>query len=128
MTQTNMPTLFERVGGAEAVKLLVLKLYTKILQDELLNSFFVTVSVERLRASQHAFIMMALGGPNHYNGQSLRNAHKRLVEQGLSDMHFNAVKSHMADSMRELGLDSALITETMDIVETTRHDVLCRNP
>ncbi len=119
-------SLFEQVGGQEAVKLLVLKLYDKILQDDLLSPFFENVSVEKLRASQNAFIQMALGGPHLYTGKSLRHAHRPLVDRGLSDVHFNAVKKHMMISMRELNVANDLIDKTMNIVETTRDDILCR--
>ncbi len=120
------PSLFDQVGGEEAVTQLVIKLYTKILQDDLLSPFFETVSVERLRTSQRAFIMMALGGSNTYTGKSLRHAHQPLVDKGLSDVHFNAVKLHMTTSMQELGVTKYLIDAAMDIVETTRNDILCR--
>jgi hemoglobin len=127
MADTINKTIFEQVGGTEAVRLLVIKLYSKILTDDLLTPYFENISVERLRASQHAFIMMALGGPNNYSGQSLRHAHQKLVENGLSDIHFNAVKTHMATSMQELGVQNDLIQQTMDLVETLRNDVLCRD-
>lgn len=121
------PSLFDQVGGEEAVRQLVIKLYTKILQDELLSPFFENVSVERLRTSQRAFIMMALGGPNSYTGKSLRHAHQPLVDRGLNDQHFNAVKMHMSAAMKELGVPHILIEQTMAVVETTRDDVLCRS-
>jgi hemoglobin len=120
-------SLFEQVGGEEAVRQLVVKLYTKILQDELLAPFFETISVEKLRSSQRAFITMALGGPNNYTGKALRHAHKPLVDRGLNDQHFDAVKLHINVSMQELGVAKPLIEQTMDIVETTRHDILCRS-
>lgn len=126
MADNTEKTIFDQVGGEEAVKLLVIKLYSKILSDDLLIPFFENISVDRLRASQHAFIMMALGGPNRYNGTSLRHAHHKLVEQGLSDIHFNAVKNHMMTSMQELGIQKDLISQTMNLIETLRADVLCR--
>lgn len=119
-------SIYERVGGEESVRLLVLKMYEKVLQDDLLSPFFENIDVDRLRASQNAFIKMALGGPHQYTGKSLENAHRALVERGLDDMHFNAVKRHMHLSMKELGVANDLIDEAMNIVESTRDDVLCR--
>ena len=127
MADTINKTIFEQIGGDEAVKLLVIKLYSKILTDDLLTPFFENISVERLRTSQHAFIMMALGGPNRYTGTSLRHAHQKLVDRGMSDIHFNAVKLHMMTSMQELGVQKHLIDHTMNLVETLRNDVLCRD-
>ena len=117
-------SLYERIGGDIAVKATVAKLYEKILDDELLADFFDGIDIDRLRRSQSAFVTMAFGGPNQYNGQGLRNAHKGLVARGLSDKHFDATAGHLKTAMQELNVSNELIEEALSIVETTRKDVL----
>lgn len=119
-------SLYERLGGQEAVKAVVALLYDKVLGDPLLVPFFMHVDVERLRTSQSAFVTMAFSGPGHYSGANLRKAHARLVERGLSDPHFDAVKGHLRSAMETLGVSPKLIEEALTIVETTRTDVLGR--
>ena len=116
--------LYERIGGEKAVRSAVVKMYDKIFADPELAPFFDDVDVEGLRRSQAAFVTMAFGGPNHYTGQNLRSAHKRLVDKGLADGHFDRVAMHLADAMRELGVAQSLIDEALAVVETTRADVL----
>lgn len=120
-------SVYERIGGENAVKATVVKLYEKILLDELLSPFFENIDISKLRVSQTAFIKMALGGPHNYSGEGLRKAHEGLVTQGLSDEHFNAVAGHLSESMRELNVPDELIKETLATVETTRSDVLCKD-
>lgn len=117
-------SVYERIGGKDAVTATVVKLYEKILADDSLIPFFENVNMARLRGSQIAFVTMATGGPHHYTGQHMRQAHEALVARGLNDTHFNAVAGHLAASMRELGVTEPLIAETLAIVETTRNDVL----
>ncbi len=120
-------SLFERIGGAPAVKATVAKLYSKILSDPILIPFFEDIDVERLRKSQTAFVSMAAGAKTPYTGQSLRTAHQHLVDKmGLNDVHFDAVATHLHDSLDELGVPKGLIEEVLAIVETTRDDVLNR--
>lgn len=119
-----MSHLYERLGGKDAVTATVIKMYEKILTDDLLMPFFVNVDMARLRASQTAFVTLAFGGPNHYDGQHLRQAHAKL--NGLSDIHFDAVAGHLTAAMRELNVAEPLIAEALAIVETTRADVLNR--
>ena len=119
-------SLFERIGGEGAVGAAVAKLYQKVLDDKLLAPYFDDIDIERLRRSQSAFVMMAFGGPNNYTGQNLRRAHARLVENGLSDIHFDAVAMHLKAAMEELNVAQELIIEALEIVETTRDDVLNR--
>lgn len=124
--QVQERSLYDRIGGAEAVKATVVKLYGRIMLDPLLAPFFPPDKLETLKRSQAAFVTTAFGGPHAYTGKGMREAHAALVEKGLSDEHFNAVAEHLAESMRELGVDEALITEALGIVETTRNDVLGR--
>ena len=119
-------SLYERIGGAEAVKATVALLYDKVLSDPLLIPFFQDIDVERLRSSQSAFVSMAFGGPVQYSGANMRKAHERLVARGLSDAHFDKVASHLKSAMEDLSVPPSLITEALSIVETTRPDVLNR--
>lgn len=117
-------TLFERIGGKDAVTATVVRLYEKILADETLAPFFEGVDMSALRRSQIAFVTLAFGGFNNYSGKNLRSAHAGLVKQGLNDKHFNAVATHLSNAMKELGVNDDLIKEALSIVETTRNDVL----
>ena len=119
-------SLYERIGGAEAVKAAVALLYDKILSDPLLVPFFQDIDVDRLRSSQSAFVSMAFGGPVHYSGANMRKAHERLVQRGLSDAHFDKVAFHLKTAMEDLSVPPSLIIEALSIVETTRPDVLNR--
>ena len=117
-------SLYERIGGENAVRATVLKLYDKILDDRELAPFFEKLDFEKLRLSQSAFVTYAFGGPNHYAGKSMRAAHERAVSQGLSDKHFDKVAAHLKDAMQELGVSYDLIEEALHIVGSTRKDVL----
>lgn len=120
-------TLYEQIGGETAVKTVVVKLYERILSDEDLIPFFENISVARLRASQNAFISMALGGPVVYSGQTLRMAHEKLVnEKGLADKHFDRVIMHVSGILSDINVDPSLIQDVLKIIEGTRSDVLCK--
>lgn len=119
-------TLFERIGGNAAVKATVVKMYDKILDDAELAPFFENIDVEKLRLSQSAFVTYAFGGPNHYTGKNLRQAHAGAVSQGLEDRHFDRVALHLKSAMQELNVPADLIDEALAIVGSTRKDVLCQ--
>jgi hemoglobin len=123
----NQPkTLFERIGGADAVRATVTRLYGKILNDASLLPFFAEIDIERLRRSQSAFVSHAFGCLHPLGAVNLRQAHKRLVAQGLSDQHFDSVARHLHDVMVELGVPQKEIAEALAVVETTRAEVLDR--
>lgn len=119
-------SLYDRIGGREAIQSVVSKMYQKIIADKTLAPFFKDTDLTTLRKSQTAFLVMAFDGPHKYTGQSLRDAHKKYVEEGLSDVHFDAVAGHLLSVLQELRVDQVMIDEVMKTVSSTRNDVLCR--
>lgn len=117
-------SLFERIGGEAAVQATVIKMYSKILDDDALAPFFEDIDVEKLRLSQSAFVTYAFGGPNHYTGKGLRHAHAGAVANGMNSTHFDLVASHLKSAMEELNVPADLIAEALAIVGSTRSDVL----
>ncbi|MBT7542949.1 MAG: group 1 truncated hemoglobin [Gammaproteobacteria bacterium] len=118
-------SVFEKLGGDEAVNVAVDLFYGKVLADERIKHFFTGVDMSQQKAHMKRFMKYAFGGITNYNGKSLRNAHKHLVEEmGLSDKHFDAVLENLGSTLKDIGVDDALIAEAAQIVESTRSDVL----
>jgi len=120
-------SLFEKIGGKDAVNAAVDIFYQKVLADDLISHFFETVDMERQRAKQKIFLTYAFGGVPTYSGKSMREAHAHLVEKGLNDDHFNAVAGHLQATLEELNVPADLIGEVMAIAASTREDVLGRS-
>lgn len=120
------PTLYERIGGAPAVKAAVDIFYGKVLADPRLAPFFAGVDMASQSAKQRAFLIMAFGGPNAYSGADMRRGHAHLVARGLDDTHFDAVVENLAATLGELGVGAAEIAEVAAIAESVRDDVLGR--
>lgn len=121
-----MASLYERIGGAPAVKAAVDIFYGRVLADPRIAHFFDGVDMERQNAKQRAFLIMAFGGPNAYTGEDMRRGHAHLVARGLDDSHFDAVVEHLAGTLSELGVGAADIAEVGAIAESVRDDVLGR--
>ena len=121
-----MTTLYERIGGAPAVKAAVDIFYDRVLADDRIAHFFEGVDMQRQVGKQRAFLVMAFGGPNTYTGDDMRRGHAHLVARGLNDSHFDAVVENLAFTLRELGVGSAAIAEVARIAESVRDDVLGR--
>ncbi len=121
-----MTTLYERIGGAAAVKAAVDIFYGKVLADDRISHFFENVDMAKQNAKQRAFLIMAFGGPNAYTGADMRRGHAHLVARGLNDAHFDAVVENLATTLSELGVSASDIQEVAAIAESVRNDVLGR--
>ena len=122
-----MSTLYERIGGPNAVSAAVEHFYDKVLADERIRHFFQGVDLQRQIGKQKAFLTMAFGGPVRYTGADMRSAHRGLVERGLNDTHFDAVLENLVMTLGELGVAADLIGEAAAIAESVREDVLGRS-
>lgn len=119
-------SLYERIGGEEAIMAACNLFYDKVLADELTAPFFEALDMDAQTRKQIAFMTWAFGGPDKYKGRDLRTAHAKLVERGLSDQHFDAVAQHLQETLKELGVADDLIEEVLEIVDGTRNEVLNR--
>lgn len=121
-----MASLYERLGGEAAVNAAVDIFYRKMLGDERVAPFFETTDMERQAAKQKAFLTMAFGGPNHYTGRDMSNAHKPLLSKGLNDTHVDIVIEHLGATLKELGVPDSDIAEVAAIANSVRDAVLSR--
>ncbi len=117
-------SLFDQVGGTQAVEATVDLFYDKLIADDSVKGFFEGIDMDSQRHKLAAFVGTALGASGAYDGRSLREAHAPLVEQGLNDAHFDTVAKHLADTLEELGVDEELISKVMVVIGSTRTDIL----
>ena len=119
-------SLYEEIGGEASVDAALDKFYPKILGDSRVSFLFEGIDTAQLRKHARAFLTMAFGGPNLYQGRDLRAAHQRARGQGLSETHFEVFMGHFRATLEELAVPSAKITEIVKIAEGGRNDVLNR--
>lgn len=124
-----MSSLYEKLGGKEAIDLAVDKFYDKVINDERVKHFFANTDMEKQKAHQKAFMTYAFGGTDEFTGRGMREAHKDLVDQmGLTDIHFDAIAENLLVTLKELGVATDLIDEVAKTVGSMQHrnDVLNR--
>lgn len=117
-------SLFERIGGMDAVNAAVDIFYDKILADKSISHFFKGVDMKEQKQKQKAFLAYAFGGPVKYTGKDMRKAHKKLVTKGLNEDHFGAVAGHLVATLEELKVPKELIDEVVSIALSVKDDVL----
>lgn len=117
-------SLYQDLGGEAAVDAAVDVFYTKVINDDRIKHFFDGIDLDRQRQMQKHFLTFAFGGPNNYNGKSMRAAHKRQVDIGLDDSHFDAVMENLGATLQELGVPDEKISEAAEVAESVRGDVL----
>ena len=119
-------SLFERLGGDDAITATVGMFYERIMADASLSPFFADLDMDKQINKQIAFMTMAFAGPNNYTGKDMREGHKHLISKGLNDTHVDIVIEHLGATLAEMGAAKDDIGEVAALAESVRNDVLCR--
>lgn len=85
-------SLYDRIGGAEAVAGMVDSFYMRVIADPALRPYFYHTALDKLRHMQEEFFSAALGGPISYGGRSVFHAHQG---RHITRQHFQAFVEHL---------------------------------
>jgi hemoglobin len=113
-------SIYDRIGGHEALEVVVEDFYCRVLDDDQLSGFFAGSSMKRLKGKQIEFLAAALGGPETYVGPSMKQAHRG---RGITRHHFNLVAGHLEDSLCAAGVPSATVAEILGVVAPLAADI-----
>lgn len=119
-------TLFDQLGGKNAVELASIKLYYHILEDDRIKDFFKNIDIKKQSVKMNAFLTYIFGGPSLYTGRNMRKSHKAAVEHGLNDSHVDAMLENVHITLNEMEIAPDLQKQVLAKLEKHRDDVLCR--
>ncbi|WP_375484937.1 group 1 truncated hemoglobin [uncultured Mycobacterium sp.] len=105
--------IYDRIGGHEAIEVVVEDFYARVLADEQLAGFFAGTNMNRLKGKQAEFIAAALGGPEPYTGAPMKQVHQG---RGITMHHFNLVAGHLSDSLSAAGVPDETVAEILAVV------------
>ncbi len=121
---TKTQSLYELLGGQEVIQKVVDDFYKRILADTRINHYFEHLDMTKQRAHQSAFISQVLGGPEHYSGRSMLNAHKGL---DLSKADFDAVAGYLAETLEAFNVPQVHIDTVMSKVAALEREILYKS-
>lgn len=110
-------TLYDEIGGEDALSAAVDSFYERLLNDSEVSGWFDGLDLRQLKAHQRAFLAVGLGGPEHYDGRSMRNAHSGL---GITDEAFTITVQHLAGALRDLGVEEPALKQVIKRIEMMR--------
>jgi len=113
MTAADETTIYEAIGGEDALVKVVDDFYRRVLNDPQLAVFFAGTNMTRLKGRQVEFFAAALGGPHVYSGASMRDAHQG---RGIGQEHFNLVAGYLTDSLSDAGVPGELVNQIIGAV------------
>lgn len=114
-------SIYDTIGGADAVRAAVDDFYLRVLADPQLAPFFTATDLNRLKAHQRSFIAAAIGGPEIFSGRDMKTAHAGL---NITDAEFDAVVGHLVDTLTGLGVPEETIAQIGGALMPLRADIV----
>ena len=114
-------TLFERIGGMDAVEAIVDIFYAKVIEDPSISHFFKKVTTPEETRKQKDFLAHAFGDTLQYSGEDLKEACDSL---DISADDFESMIGHIIDTLRDLNVSQPLIDEVYDLAQETKDSIV----
>jgi len=120
---TMSQTIYQDIGGRDAVRAVVDDFYERVLDDDQLTPYFEETDMEGLRTHQIQFISAVAGGPVEYTGDDMREAHGHL---GVEEADFDLIGRYLQAALEKNGVDEEHVEAIMAEVAALKPPVLGR--
>ncbi|MFU8868210.1 group I truncated hemoglobin [Natronococcus sp.] len=114
-------TLYERLGGQDAIGAVVDEFYDRVLEDERVAYYFEDVDMQKQRAHQTQFISSVTGGPVEYSGAEMEAAHEGM---GITPTEFDAIATHLDETLASFDVDDEDRRAVMEAVASYRPEIV----
>lgn len=116
-----MPSLFERLGGSDAITKIVSDLVDIHLTNSRIAPRFAGSDVSKLKQSATAFFIAGSGGPNNYQGKDMLSAHKGM---NIDAEEFLAVLDDALEALERNQVGQREKEEVLYILYSMRRDII----
>lgn len=116
-----MPTLFERLGGLDAITAVVDSFVGRCAADTRINPKFARTDVPRLKKMLVDQVCEASGGPCTYTGRSMKETHDGM---GVTAGEFDALVEDLVATLDEFSVSEAEKEELLGVLGPMRGEIV----
>ena len=113
--------LYDRLGGPAAINAVVDRFYEYMLTDSIVKHFFETTDMKKQAERQKQFITLVTGGPNEYQGASMKDAHANLK---INQEAFDATWNNLKKALNDFKVPEKELGEVKDIFYSVQGDIV----
>ena len=124
MAGQDKKSLYTRLGGYDAIALVVDDFITRLATDKRFERFFAGFSDDsKKRLRQHILdqFCAAAGGPCVYTGREMRTSHKGL---GITEADWDAAAKHLVEALDKYKVPEAEKNDLLAFVVSQKKDIV----
>lgn len=122
-TDTVQRTLYERLGGRDAIVTVVDSFVARVAADDRINKKFARSNIPRVKALLVEQICNATGGPCTYRGRSMKETHRNM---GVTDGEFDALVEDLVATLNQFNVAKADQDALLNTLGSMRADIVER--
>lgn len=116
-----MSTLYERLGGHDAINAVVDDFVSRCAADDRINGKFARTDIARLSQMLKDQVCNASGGPCTYAGRSMADTHRGM---GVTAGEFDALVGDLVATLNQFNVPQAEQGELLGILGPLRSDIV----
>ncbi|MFM9904068.1 MAG: group I truncated hemoglobin [Pyrinomonadaceae bacterium] len=124
ISATSEKSLYERLGGYDAISAVVETFADKLFADPRINAFFKGMGTDtrkQFKQKNKSLICNVTGGPCKIISRSAKETHTGL---GITEKDFGIVAQHLVDTLNEFKVPEREQKELIAIIESLRPDIV----
>ncbi len=117
-------SLYERLGGYDAISAVANNLLPRLINDETLGRFWLhrgTDGVEREKQLLIDFLSHNAGGPMYYTGRDMKPTHAGMR---ISETDWQRFIGHVNETLDHFELGSAERNDVLSFIESTKTEIV----
>jgi hemoglobin len=114
-------SLYERLGGKDAIKAVVDELAVIVMADPRINKKFARSNPERLKFNVVEQFCALTGGPCKYTGRDMRTAHKNM---GVTEGEFNAFVENLVTALDKFNVGDTEKKELLGLIAPMKSQIV----
>jgi hemoglobin len=122
----SQPTLYQRLGGYDAMAAVTDDFITHLATDPQLGRFFTGLSTDsKIRVRQHVidFLCVTTGGPCKYTGRDMKTAHTGL---NISEADWNTSVKYLVGTLDKFKVPEKEKSEVLTAIGGLKADIVGR--
>ena len=114
-------TLYDRLGGQEAIVAVVNDFVGNVAADKRINGFFAKADAKRVKEKLVEQICAAAGGPCTYTGKDMKSVHKGM---GVANRHFDFMVQDLTKTLNKFKVPKQEQKEVAALLAPMRKDIV----
>ena len=114
-------SLYDRLGGVEAIKAVVNEFVARVAADDRINKKFAKSDIDRTKLHLVEQICFATGGPCVYTGQDMKTTHTNMK---VTEGEFNALVEDLVGALDKFNVPAAEKDELLGILGPLKSQIV----